>query len=136
MRKVASRIHSFVNEFERLERGIATPTTLIIPAWKWYKGLADWYRSTQLDDFTECPDPFVPLFDTELDKIQFGWNSLKLEDWQGLAQWLQSVGLVLVDMELLWRPTDRFGLQKKQGAGGPVRRWEWHHDIRVVSGTT
>ena len=112
MRKVASRIHSFVNEFERLERGIDKPTALIIPAWKWYKGLADWYRSTQLDDFTECPDRFVPLFDTELDKIQFGWNSLKLEDWIDHAQWLQCVGLLSVNMTLLWRPTDVFGLKK------------------------
>ena len=60
----------------------------------------------------QCPDRKVQLFDTKLDQIQFGWNSLKLEDWIQHAQWLQFVGLLSVDMALLWRPTDVFGLKR------------------------
>ena len=76
--------------------------------------MADWYRSSPLDDFAACPDEHVQFFDTELDTAKFGWKSLKREDWLGLAHWLQCVGLISVDMELLWRPTDRFSLRRSR----------------------
>ena len=112
LRKVASRIHSFVNEFERHENNIENEVVTVLPAWQWYKGLSDWFRSSPMDDFTQCPDRKVQYFDTDLDKIQFGWNSLKLRDWMEHALWLQCIGVLSTEMKLRWRPTEVFGLQK------------------------
>ena len=112
LRKVASRIHSFVNNFERSEKGITVETVTVVPAWQWYKGLSDWFRSSPMDDFTQCPDQKIQYFDTDLDKIHTGRKIMKLGDWMEHVQWLQCIGVLSTENKLLWRPTEVFGLQR------------------------
>ena len=86
-------------------------TETVVPAWQWYKGLSDWYRSSPMDGFSQCPDKKIQYFDIDLDEFKVGKKFLKLGDWMEHAQWLQYIGVLSTEMQLLWHPTDVFGLK-------------------------